>query len=212
MGESKLTDVERPRLGDDLYKHPHKPTLHAVDPADQLPRPVSTVRMEDAVAPPLNPETFVCMGDESVFVIRNDWGDVKHQVAPERVRRTAAGDYHLLQSSPDERLPISGWQPLRPPCEHYKRVMTAFENDKVIRHVERVCTAQRGEHGEYVSLADQQVFACDHREPRDFVSEERLRSFDDKRVAEGKRSEEDWDPEQAVTRSLGPKGEKHGSD
>ena len=72
--------------------------------------------------------------------------------------------------------------------------MTPFENDPVVRQVERVCTAQRGKSGEFVSLRDQQVLACEHRTPRDFVSEARLRQFDAARVAEGRKTVEEWEP------------------
>ncbi len=216
MGVSKLSDHERPRLGDHIFKHPVIPAMHAVDPADNLPRPVSTMRMEDSLAPKLAPETFVCMGDESAFVVRDEWGDIRHQVTPERVRRTRDGEYHLrhwdTQQTGEPRLPTTGWEPLRPQCQHYKRVMMAFEHDPEIKHVARVCTAQRGESGEDVSLNDEEVFACEHREPRDFVSEERLRRFDEARVAEGKKADEEWNPEQAVTVSLRPKERTDGND
>lgn len=223
MGVSKLADLERPKLGDDVHKHPLKPQMFAVDPQDNLPRNVSGIRMEDAVAPALSPETFVCMGDESVFVVRDRWGDIVIDIEPNKVRfAVSQGQYEtpfgLLTDHQRELLKKAGivenkpeWivvTPKRPQCRHYKRVLTAFEGDSRIRQVERVCSAQRGEGGEYVTLRDTEVFACEHRLPRDFVSEERLRRFDEKRVAEGKKSEEEWSPQEAVTRSLKGRGEQ----
>jgi hypothetical protein len=167
--------------------------------------------MMDSVAPPLSIETFVCMADESEFVIRDRWGVIKLRILPDRVRFDHRDQEHCVlvedltkpeakeawsalgvdRATLPEKLPV---EPLRPQCQHYKRVMLPFENDAVIRRVERVCRAQRGESGEYVSLSDQQVLACEHRHPRDFVSEERLRQFDAARVAEGRKTVEEWEP------------------
>lgn len=231
MGErSKLADVERPKLGDDLHKHPLIPTMHAVDPQDNLPRPVTAISMEDSKAPALTHDSFICMGDERVFVIRDRWGEICVEVPPDKVRFNHHLGWHQVAShdltekqrgvayvavgprvqTNAEFLPV---EPLRPACEHYKRVMTAFEGDRRLRHVERVCSAQRGESGEYVSLADQEVFACEHRQPRDFVSEERLRTFDEKKIAAAQVADEDWNPDEPPTRSLRPTGERaHGND
>jgi hypothetical protein len=222
MGESGLSDVERPKLGNDLYKHPLRTQMVAMDPESGLPRVVSAVSMEDSKAPPLEPETFVCMGDESAFVIRDEWGDVLLSVEPARVRR-----YTTFTSVGDE---IQGWlapltseqrdqagcptavrggadlwywvEPLRPQCEHYKRVMTDFEGSDENKRVERVCTAQRTEGGEYIALGDTRVYACEHRTPRDFVSEQRLRQFDAEVVSRGKKTVKYWDGEAALEAAL----------
>lgn len=224
MGVSKLSDFERPRLNDHIFKHPLIPSMHAMDPTDNLPRPVSAVSMTDTLAPALTRDTFICMGDERVFVVRDQWGEIVLRAAPAAVRLNHYDGYYRVsrEAFTEEELAtlkkmgeIGQWirvAPLRPQCRHYKRVMTPFESDLEVKHVERVCTAQRGESGEFVSLNDTQVFACEHRTPRDFVSEERLRRFDNARLAEAEKAEEEWNPEAAVTRSLKKAGEKHGND
>lgn len=214
MGENG-SSVERTRLGSDLHQHPLRPQGIATDPQDGLPRVASSLSMEDTVAPSLDPETFVCMGDESAFVVRDHWGDVLVSIEPSRVRW-----YHGLQTwvaplTKHEHAAAGGpisvvggadlWyvvEPLRPQCEHYKRVMTDFEGDEEHVRIERVCAAQRTEGGEYVALGDTRIHACEHRLPRDFVSEQRLRKFDADRVAEGKKSEEFWDGEAALEAAL----------
>ncbi len=99
-----------------------------------------------------------------------------------------------------------GWwfrgEPLRPQCEHYKRVMLDFEGSDKNTLVERVCTAQKTEGGEYIALGNTRVYACEHRTPRDFVSEERLRRFDADRVREGKKATEFYDGEAALEAML----------
>ncbi len=219
MGDSSLSDVERPKLGNDIYKHPLRTQMVAMDPESGLPRVVSAVSMEDSKAPPLEPETFVCMGDESAFVIRDLWGDVVLSVGPDRVRWFQGDGFGhppgwLASLTVGERdrvnaITVMGgdkfWcrvEPLRPQCQHYCRVMTDFEGSDENKRVERVCTAQRTEGGEYVALGDTRVYACEHRTPRDFVSEQRLRQFDAAIVARGQKTVKYWDGEAALEAAL----------
>lgn len=220
MGESRLTDPERPRLGDEVYKHPLIPQMIGMDPSDNLPRPVSQVSLEDTKAPALDPETMVCMGDESVFVARDRRGDVVIRLDPSQVEPRRHCSFSVAWVAHRDVIKGSGQQlalkqleaqceiqgepiwvdmePLRPQCFHYKRVMTDFQgavdgDNKTAKQVERVCSAQRGESGEYVSLNNTRVYACEHRSPRDFVSEERLRKFDADTVEASKKTTEQWD-------------------
>lgn len=214
-GDSELGDVERSRLGNEIYKHPVNPqTAVGTDPADGLPRMTTSLTMEDSVAPPLEPETFVCMGDESVFVVRDLWDEVRLEFQPEEVRRS--GDEHFVAraSITGEALNVlsvlenelkeigalsrfqSPWlkvEPLRPQCAHYRRVLTDFESSDTAKQMERVCTAQRTEGGEYISLANTRVYACEHRSPRDFVSEDRLRKFDETAINRAKKTSTEYD-------------------
>src|SRR4030095_9949817 len=81
MGDnSSLSDVERPKLGDDIYQHPLRPQMIGTDPQDGLPRVTSSLSMEDTLAPALAPETLVCMGDESAVAIRRGSGGVTSSV------------------------------------------------------------------------------------------------------------------------------------
>lgn len=212
MTGKKLGDHERPRLGNDFYQHPHLPQVHPVDPNDGIPRPAASFSMDDALAPPLAVETMVCMEDATQYVIRDGWGNVLLSVAPDRVRPYQDPDggdgrmHYLAELNPEEigqaqspKIFMGGdgfWyrvQPVREQCSFYKRVMLDFEGQDDAKHVERSCTAQRTEGGEYVSLADTRVYACEHRAPRDFVSEQRLRRFDAARVAEAQKTEEEYD-------------------
>lgn len=224
MGQNGVSDVERPKLGNDFFKHPLRTQMVAMDPESGLPRVVSQTSMEDSAAPPLEVESFVCMANESAFVIRDCWGDVLVSVDSALARRyttfTNTGEQiqgwlapltpeqHKQADCPssvrgDDRGRFWYWvEPLRPQCEHYCRVMTDFEGSDVNKRVERVCTAQRTEAGEYVSLADTRVYACEHRTPRDFVSEQRLRKFDAERLTAAKEEEQYWDGEAALKTAL----------
>jgi|SRR5882757_3146382 len=227
-GDSELGDVERSRLGNEIYKHPLIPqTAMGTDPTDGLPRMTTSLTMEDSVAPPLEPETFVCMGDEKVFVVRDLWDQVRLEFQPDEVKRS--GDEHFVArtSITGDALTVLGilehelqeigalsrfqspWlkvEPLRPQCVHYRRVMTDFEGSDTARQVERVCTAQRTEGGEYISLANTRVYACEHRSPRDFVSEDRLRKFDERAMTQAKKTTAEYD----IEANLGILGERNG--
>jgi len=212
MGVGDLSDVERPKIGDDLYQHPHHPQLPVMDPKDGMPRQVSVTSMEDSKAPPLEPESFVCMGDESVFVIRDQWGEPLVRIEPARVKRwlPTSGTPGWVATLTEAEIQAAGvysvfgtdvfwfevW-PLRPQCQFYKRVMTDFEKTE-FKAVERVCAAQKTDNGEYLALRDTRVYACEHRSPRDFVSEERLRTFDAAAVASAKKTDEEWDGDAAL--------------
>lgn len=80
--------------------------------------------------------------------------------------------------------------PRRQRCIHYKRMVFA-NDDPTFKPGEfghqvlyRNCSARRSVGGALMSVQDQAVYACEHREPRDFVSVERfLDGPDRKRVA-----------------------------
>lgn len=213
-GKPKLTDIERTRIGDGgIFGHPLRPqTVIGTDPQDGLPRVMSQTTLDQTKGPALDPETFVCMADESVFVHRNDWGKILISVDPALVERAPNGEHFVRKSKLDPRQqteasyihdsgnqdPCVILEPVRPQCQHYRRVMVDFEGDDEHRQVERTCGAQRDELGQHISLDNVRIYACEHRTPRDFVSEERLRSFDQKVVASGKKAQEEYDVEGAL--------------
>lgn len=228
MGKGELSDLERGRLGEDLYQHPLRPQMIAMNPSDGLPQVTSTLSMEATRAPSLSPDTFVCMADESQWVVDHslpevwfvlDASELAHVTEhPRTGERTIAID-HLNQEHADMCRKLSEHYvkpqalhvtPIRQQCYHYKRVMTDFEGQSDIRSVERSCAAQRTDGGEYVALRDTRVYACEHRVPRDFVSEKRLRRFDEQRIAENKRSEEEFDVEGELAALKAPTGETNG--
>lgn len=201
----------------------------AMNPADNLPQVTSVASMEDTRAPGLDPDTFVCMVDESQWVVNHSLPDVwfvldaselDHVTVHPRTGERSIAVKHLNQEHANmcwrlfevyAKLETLQVTPIRQQCVHYKRVMTDFEGQAEITSVERSCSAQRTEGGEYVSLRDTRVYACEHRAPRDFVSEKRLREFDARRIAESKRSEEEFDVEGELAALKAPTdGESNG--
>ena len=53
MPGKKMGDHERPRLGNDIYQHPHLPQVHPVDPADGIPN-IKLHPLEPANSPTLS--------------------------------------------------------------------------------------------------------------------------------------------------------------
>lgn len=213
-----MGDVERPLIGtSDLYSHPLPRGAFITDPKDGLPKPAVESSFQDNLAPQLQPETFVCMEDASSYVLwEAPFGELlvseidprdTFEVVRERSRGRAVSRETLERLGHHEALgklasyPKTDWwyvEPKRPQCEHYRRLMTDFEGQENHQQVERVCAAQRTEGGEYLSLRDTRVHACEHRSPRDFVSEERLRAFD-KKIQENQAIETDeWEPPASI--------------
>jgi hypothetical protein len=78
--------------------------------------------------------------------------------------------------------------------------MTDFQDDDEHVFVARLCTARRDDGGEFLSLRDAQVFACDLREPREATGAHRMDTFDASKIELGRkrREEEGFDVDQAL--------------
>lgn len=77
-------------------------------------------------------------------------------------------------------------EPVRPQCRHYARQATDFQDESDHMFMARVCTARRDDGGEFLSLRDTQMFACELRSPFDATSAQRLESFDAAKIELGK--------------------------
>ena len=84
------------------------------------------------------------------------------------------------------RLGVCYVQPRRQACKHYVRQMTDFAANKDRKFIARFCTALRDESGEFLSLRDGLMYACDLRDPRERTSERLLDDFDAQKIAEGR--------------------------
>jgi len=80
---------------------------------------------------------------------------------------------------------------LRPKCEHYVRQLIPWKDDPDHMFCRRTCTAMKNEEGEYISLNDQAIYACELRTPRDPSSEEALDVFDAKIMAKQKQQDQE---------------------
>lgn len=199
-GEAHVQRPEAPSLTREVFDHREQPSAYGFNPQDGLPRPVAETSTDDTVVLPLHPDTFVCMADYTVFYLRSYHGqgpsDVIAEFKPDEVQRTAAGFWvptplalervgadraHLVFLAPNGLTPV---EPKRRQCKHYARQMTDFSGRRR-GFVARMCLALRDESGEYQSLRDTGLYACELRDPPDALSTETLDEFDARKVREG---------------------------
>lgn len=212
------TEFERAAADEELYQHAPAPTAMGINPADGMPQHLNLSGM--LAAPPLRVETMVCMADTREFVIRDEWGDVIESFAPNEVSRAPDGSYRVSTSELLRRRAqrqgllgrfwrwltqhvfrdSDGWsevEPIRPACRFYARSLTDIAGEQKSRFVQRVCLAQKTDNGEYVTLRDSMIFACEIREPRDVSSEAELDRGDAERIERAEKAvadQEVFDP------------------
>jgi hypothetical protein len=207
--------IDGPTPAQEVYEaFPEAPAAYGINPDDGLPQPRVPASIKLARAAPLLRETFVCMEDVRRFVIRDDWGRVKFSFAPEHVRRYEDGKYrvevtpavphgmealeYVVTRRGLQRTRHIEVEPVRPQCSHYARQLVDFPDDPDYRFVVRLCTARRTDSGEFLSLRDMKMYACELRNPRAYlVDEDQLVRSDEQRVhaAEQQRhDEQDFDP------------------
>lgn len=80
--------------------------------------------------------------------------------------------------------------PVRPECHHYLRMQTDLAADRDARYLQRACMKQRSEDGEYYSVRDSLIAACNLRYPRHYPSEALLDKFDEEKVSQAREREE----------------------
>jgi hypothetical protein len=193
-GSSFVHATEAPRLDDVFYLDNPNIEGFGVDPSDGLPRPIVMTTPEQSAAPQYHPSTFVCMADKSKFVRHptqglgpKDSGLETIEYPPDDVEQASDGTY-VTKSS---KLRV---YPVREQCSKYVRILIPWEDDKERRKCMRLCTAQMSPDGEYYSLNDQEVLACELRTPRDPKSEALLDEFDAKVIEATKPSVEEEEP------------------
>lgn len=233
--EGARSGLDRHRVTDAIYQQMQEERLDFGFAPDGLPTPI--VRNKLPLAPTLHPDTLICMGDQSKFVIRDDWGNVLVELSPDMVERTGSGRWRVRTSKLVDlglceklNVPVSAkimdkvywelateiyrnchvvanetWtevQPIRPQCVHYARQMTDFGDDLDHKFVERLCTARRDSGGEFLSLRDNRMYACELREPFHAESSiNHLDSFDSEKIRLGierTKEEEKFDVDAAL--------------
>lgn len=254
-----VAGVERPRVDDVVYEAFNPEQLQYGMAGDGLP----TVNVPPTMpfAPPLSVDTLVCMGDTSLFVMRDpNWGDIAGEFLPERVTRAEGGRYYVTYKEAFDRLSLTAvgrrllragimtdldrvaaavvrWdaaralsragglprffldarievEPVRRPCRHFARQMSDLQDNDETKVVERLCSARRDSDGNFLSMRDAQLFACELRDPHDNKSTRRLDRFDEakiklgqERIAQNKKFDVDEALDEALKQASGDTGE-----
>lgn len=93
--------------------------------------------------------------------------------------------------------------PVRHQCKHYVRQLVPFAGDESHSTCYRYCTALKNESGEFLSVGNQEVLACELRDPRDPTTEQELDDFDRRLIQLGtkpRQEDEEFDIEAALRR------------
>jgi hypothetical protein len=162
--------LDRLRPDEALYEHfENRPVPVGRDPTDGLPTPTL---QRHTFAPPLALDTLVCLPDESSFVRRErSWGTVLKMFSPDEVEQMPNGRWR-------HKVDLLEVEPVRPRCRHFVRQFMDITDDDKGGMLERCCTARRDSGGEFLSLMNAQMAACELREPRDMATEDLIRRYD----------------------------------
>jgi hypothetical protein len=198
-GEDTVTESIEPSPEAESEFHPFDEIDEDFKPApavfvhgpDGLPLRVDQTSESDI--PALSKGSLVCMGDFSKFVLRNEWGDITADFAPEVVSRAPNGTYRVKnelarQQGATNIRDDEGWFevfPVRPPCKHYVRQQGSFNLNAAKKAHYRLCSARRTTEGTFMTVRDTGMWACDMREPYDAETIKVLDDFDNKKIAEG---------------------------
>jgi hypothetical protein len=174
------------------------------DPQDGLPR-VASSSWEQHLAPALDPETLVCMEDTSQYVARDAGGRIVATFAQAEVSDGPKGGKAVARATLLSRLeqPTSALrfalgylldsdksmvavEPIRPKCRYYARQIIDFPGEAGHIMVRRFCRANRTDEGEYESVREALVYACELRDPLDVLTEKKIHEFDAERIRLGR--------------------------
>lgn len=217
-----------PGAGEELHQSHVSTFAMGTSPEDGLPTLIAPQHFDKA--PGLSEETLICMADKRSFVIRDVNGVGMLSFQPEAVSRSPNGRYFVTSAVLADQLlkkkttveAVYGAagavmaqtavtfevEPIRPECKHYLRSMTDIASNRDGRFYQRACMAQKSEEGEYYSLRDARVDACNIRSPRHIESEALMDAFDAELMAAAReRSEmEDFDIDQELAKEQGKLG------
>lgn len=215
-------DYERftaPKADEEMHQSHVSTFAMGTSPEDGLPTLVVPQNIDKS--PGLSEETLICMADKRSFVIRGDGGKVLAAFVPSAVQRTDDGQYFVSKSQLPESAQVPrevvlhlegeivyAVEPIRPECEHYLRSLSDLAASRDSNFYQRACMAQKSEDGEYYSLRDARVSACNIRSPRHLASEALMEAFDEKLMLDAKtaRNMEDFDIDQALSVEKGKLG------
>jgi hypothetical protein len=166
---------------------------------------VASSSWEQHLAPSLDPETLICMEDASQYVARDSAGRIVATFAPAEVLDGPTGGKTVSRATLLSRLERPGSalrfavgylldgagstvpvEPIRPKCRYYARQIIDFPGEAGHIMVRRFCRANRTDEGEYESVREALVFACELRDPADSLTEKKIHDFDLERIRLGR--------------------------
>lgn len=191
---------DAPKAGDEVRQafDEDQPSHYAIDPKDGLPLPIIDETTLDVAQPrPLAVDTLVCMADTRQFVLRGERGEIKRTFEPSEVERAPDGLYYAPAGWWGRRRVV---EPMRPQCSHYARQLIDHPGDPDHKQIVRLCTARRVDYGDFLSLTDDRMHACELREPRYVTADKTLDDIDGEKIALAEQAAEEnvWDIDAAL--------------
>lgn len=191
--------IDRSQIQDSFQQDFDPAPMNFGPAGDGLPTP--QLKGHLPLAPALALDTFVCLGDESEFVLRSKrWDEVVGRFMPEVVEKSPSGAHyvsletavssgaawlHILRALDPFTLRVRV-EPKRPQCAFLAQQMADFGDEATHQILERLCTARRDDESYFVGLRDTRVYACELRSPPDRESEERIRIMNNTKIILGK--------------------------
>lgn len=174
--------LDRLRPSDELHESVPNAPMPFEMADDGMPKPASGL---GAIGSALSRQNFVCMADTSAFVVRDRRGKILTKIAASVVTHRDDGRYDapldevvlgafgqggvlgamrlLVSLERDGSRAIC--EPIRRECRHMGRMLTdqGVATDGILHSV--FCTARRDDGGEFMSLMDVRMDACNLRDP-----------------------------------------------
>jgi hypothetical protein len=189
--------LDRNRPSDVLQQQMKMENIDLAEGPDGLPSPVLNSKSQP-LAPALSVETLICMADRSSYVIRERFGLISKTYAPDEVERLPDGNWYVKKRVHGDKVARLLVEPVRKQCKFYARQMTDLQGESE-KMMERLCTCRRDSSGEFLSLRDSCMFACELREPPHIASvEDQIEKFDAEKIRLGQerlQQEESFDLE-----------------
>lgn len=175
--------------------------------ADGLPK--EAVQLQMPYVPPLTEDHLVCLPDLRKFVVRDAMGFVAAEFEPEEVERVPAGVHRVplalglqrlgakaLMLGLARKVQVAGYlevEPRRPVCQHFGRQLVDMMSNPENQEMERLCTARRDAMGNFLSVQNSAMYACELRQPMDDPSRQRLIDHDAIKIEQGRRRVDEHD-------------------
>lgn len=168
--ESDFSPFDEP--GDEYAGEP----IQKVMGADGLP--TVTASLSDTDIPPLSPETLVCMGDYSEFMMPDGKALPRSEVEPSGNGPPLTMEWRAKGSG-------DVVEPKRRPCAHYVRQLTQLPHNPEHQQLIRLCSARRTTEGAMMSVGERGLWDCDMRSPFHYVGH--MDRLDEKKMRDGLR-------------------------
>jgi len=190
---------------------------------DGIPGFEQTQSTSNMAIPPLNPDTFVCMEDQSKYYFSRTQIEVPKEYF-HLIKKTRIGDqdeFHLIPQTAEQNenlLKINPTKymngtregdygfwvvlPKRYRCRHLKMQLIDVEGNPDYTKTEKLCATRRSVTGAFFDIGENPIFACDLRDPYDVSTSDLITKSLKLKVEKGKQRRDYALPKFILEKSL----------